>query len=420
MADPRYETPPRPSDVNYDEAKVPPFELPPLLVCDDGRKVSSRQDWLERRRPELLAHFTREVFGRAPGESRVRVEIVRRDVRGASDFATCLELDAILEPPNASRSLTLRLLVWLPNQIPGKVPIFLGLNLFGNHTTHPDPTIRLASGWVPNSSAIGVNDYTANDASRGLHARRWPVELALARGYGIATLYAGDIDPDFDDGFQNGVHGLFGEGSGVRSPHDWGTLAAWAWGLSRALDALASVERVDTTKVGVVGHSRFGKAALWAAAQDTRFAWAIANNSGRGGAALSRRRFGEVVRDLNQRFPHWFASRFREYDEREHLLPIDQHGLLALIAPRPVYVATASLDHWGDPRGQFLACLAASPAFELFGSSGIRATEDDAASGRSIGDRIGYHCRPGGHDILASDWWHFIDFVERHRASLDA
>ena len=174
-------------------------------------------------------------------------------------------------------------------------------------------------------------------------------------------------------------------------------MAAWAWGLSRVRDALESVDGIDLERVGVMGHSRMGKAALWAAAQDTRFAWAISSCSGKGGAGLSRRRFGELTRHLNARFPHWMARGFRAFDDREQALPVDQHELLALIAPRPVYVSTAAADLWTDPDGQLLACRHAAPVYELFGRA----------------NRIGYHRRPGQHDVLPADWWHFLDFVDR-------
>lgn len=416
---------PRPLDVNYDESRVPSYTLPDPLLCADGTRVQNAGDWFQRRRPELLQLFEREVYGRAPGasESELELELVTRDDQALSGLATRIELDVHVRArartiAAARAPLTLRLLLWLPNQAKAPAPAFLGLNFFGNHTVHPDPAIRLAQGWVLNSAELGITDYAATAASRGLRARRWPVEMLLGRGYALCTLYAGDIDPDYHDGFENGAHGLFRD-AGATNPSErpgdaWGSIAAWAWGLSRALDALSTLDRLDAGRVGVFGHSRFGKAALWAGAMDPRFAWVVSNNSGHGGAALSRRRFGELTRDLNQRFPHWFARNFSAYDDREPSLPIDQHELLALIAPRPVYVASASEDLWADPRGELLACLEASAVYELLGLQGLRVPGGGIALNQSFGDFVGYHCRPGGHDLIAADFWHYLDFADRH------
>jgi hypothetical protein len=405
--------------INLDEEKVKPYTLPDPLERPDGRKVTTREEWIKERRPELLRIFEDQVYGKVPQPPRpIRATFHIRSEDREALGGTAVRREITIEFLDKADAPRIDLLLYLPKGpgAPRRVPAFLGLNFEGNHTIHSDPGISLARGWVPNNKDHGVTDHRPAESTRGSSASRWQVERVLARGYAVVTAYYGDIDPDYDDGFQNGVQPLFYHPGQTRPAADeWGSIAAWAWGLSRALDALETVPEINSQQVVLTGHSRLGKTALWAGANDPRFAIVISNESGCGGAALSRRDFGETVLRINTSFPHWFCANFQQYNGHEDRLPVDQHELIALIAPRPVLVCSAAEDLWADPKGEFLGALGASPVYKLLGTDGLTTTTmPTPAPEQLIMSTVGYHVRPGKHDVTADDWDAFMNFADHH------
>lgn len=367
----------------------------PLLIQQDG--ASHKTAWDTIRRTEILNLFENHVYGKAPvdGFQLAFKRLEEKVIKPLS--ARRLRVATIVTTPRGS--LTIKTTVYLPFDVEKPVPVFLGMHLFDSFKEIP---------------VIG-QPWAGPDKQYPELSQKEPkalLSMILKRGYGFATIDANDVDPDEHDGFKNGIHRLFhGEVDAPHQESDWGTLAAWAWGLSRSLDALETIEIVDSRRVIVIGHSRMGKTALWAGAKDKRFAMVISNNSGCGGAAISRRQKGETVAHINRVFPHWFCGRFHEYGNRVNQLPVDQHMLIALSAPRPVYVASATEDTWADPFGEFLSAYYASEVYRYYGIEGLSKGEHPVLN-QSIGEGVGYHVRSGKHDITAFDWLKYLDFAD--------
>ncbi len=405
-----------PIEINTGETQVPAYTLPDPLEMQSGAPVQDAEQWRDARRDEILDLFRSHVYGRNPENSgAIRFDVRSLDRSALDGRATRKEVTVHFAEDREYPSM--EILIYVPNASERAAPAFLGLNFHGNHTVHTDPAIALPRGWVRRVEGSAAQGNRATEEGRGTSAERWQVERVIEAGYALATIYCGDLVPDHSGGLEASsaitAHVRDQEGRSERKPDAWGAIGAWAWGLSRALDYLESDPDIDASRVAVIGHSRLGKTALWAGAQDERFAVVISNNSGCGGAALSRRRFGETVARINTTFPHWFCTNFREYNNNEDALPVDQHMLIAAVAPRPVYVASASEDLWADPRGEFLAARAAEPVYRLFGKEGLGVDEMPDAD-TPVGDTIGYHLRTGPHGITAYDWEQYIGFADRH------
>jgi hypothetical protein len=403
----------QPAGFNYDEAKVPNYKLPELLVTESGKQVKTPRDWETKRRPEILRLFETQVFGKTPigRPADLYWELLEADAPAFNGAAVRKQVRVYFR--KAPGAPFVDVLLYVPRDVRGKPPVFVGLNFMGNHSTVDDPKVKLTATWLPDR-VPGVKANRATEDSRNVQRDRWPIEAILKRGYAVATAYYGDIDPDFDDGFANGVHPLaYREGQTRPAADEWGSLGAWAWGMNRILDYLEKEPLVDAKRAILHGHSRLGKAALWAGAQDQRWAIVISNDSGEGGAAITRRQFGETIERINTAFPHWFATNYKKYNGRENDVPVDAHALLALVAPRPLYVSSAQEDQWADPKGEFLAAYHASPVWKLYGRKGIP-NDSMPSIHHPVGDLVGYHIRAGKHDVTLYDWERWMDFADRH------
>ena len=396
------------SQTNYDESKVPSFEVPDPLTTFKGKKIKSVKKWEKARRPELLHFFENNVYGKIPKTLKIdSYNILEQDDNALNGKAKRKQVELTFR--NNGKTLSYTILLYLPKNI-AKAAVFLGYNFYGNHTITEDKAVLISSAWANNNESFQIENNTLTEESRGKRTNRWAVEKILEAGYGLATIYYGEVDPDKND-FSDGIHSLLYKQDQSRPKLDeWGSIAAWSWGMVRALDYFEKDPDVDASKVISFGHSRLGKTSLWAGATDKRFAGVISNNSGCGGATMSKRKFGETLAVINDRFPHWFCDNFNEYNENEEALPVDQHQLLALIAPRPLYVASAEEDQWADPRGELLSAHYATQVYHLYEMEGIETMEMPKVN-EPIHNTVSYHIRTGKHDVTDYDWENYIKWA---------
>ncbi|MBA3699226.1 MAG: acetylxylan esterase [Planctomycetes bacterium] len=360
--------------------------MPDPLVTSAGKRVATAAEW-PARQAELVELFAHQVYGRAPigrpgGMTITVTEAASGVMDGAADRR---QLRLAWKGPGGDGGMNVVLFVPTKRE----KPVGCFLLICNRPVENIDPTREKKSGF-------------------------WPAEAMIARGYAIAAFHNAEVDPDKHDGFKDGVHGVFDEPGKPRADDAWATIAAWAWGASRAIDALVEQPGIDAKRIAVVGHSRGGKTALWCGAQDERVALTISNNSGCSGAAITRGKEGERVAKINASFPHWFTTTYKQWNERENDMPFDQHQLLASIAPRLVYVASATEDTWADPKAEFRACVEAAPVWALFEQRGFPVTTFPAPESPLHEGRIGYHLRTGKHDLTEYDWLRYADFADKY------
>jgi hypothetical protein len=383
-------------------------ELPDPLVMLDGTRITTKEEWIKKRRPELKELFQHYMYGHFPPRpEKEAFEVIRVDPKALGGKATLKEIAVAVGPAGAPK---INVLLFVPNKRQGPAPVFLGLNFHGNHAIVADPQVPLPTGWVPNN-AKGAKANRATEAGRGSEIDVWAIEQTIDRGYAVATVYAGDIDPDRPDA-REGVQPFLRKDGKPRGPHDWGTIAAWAWGLQRVVDYLVTDRDIDAGRIVIVGHSRMGKTALLAAAFDERVAMAIPLQAGCGGTSPSRGTVGESVKRINTSFPYWFNGAFKDFNDMPDRLPFDQHCLIALMAPRPVLLPNAVEDTWANPAGQFEALKAAEPVYRLLGAGGLDAKQMPEL-GTLVPSTLGYYIRAGKHSMTREDWKIFADYADK-------
>ena len=367
---------------NYDEAKVPHYTLPDVLKTTSGKIIRNEEKWEKLRRPEVLKLFEDHIYGQMPTDyDSIRYALTEDD--GAEMAGKAVLKQVGITVFRKGNSVQINVVLFTPAQAKKPVPVFLLINNRGKENT--DPT-------------------------RAKKSEFWPAEMLIDSGFAIAAFHVSDLAPDNKDTYMNGVlQKLYPEQ--LKKDNGMKAIGAWAWGASRVMDYFETDRDIDAKKVIVVGHSRGGKTSLWAAAQDQRFAACVTNCSGNTGAALARRQFGERISRINTTFPHWFSNNYKKYNDKENALPVDQHMLIALIAPRPVYATNASKDLWADPKGTFLALKAAEPVYALYKIQSGLPKDPPGIDKPVIGSHFGYHNREGEHDMTVYDWGNFIRFA---------
>lgn len=389
---------------NYDESRVPPYQLPDPLIALDGTVIDTPELWETKRRPEILGILETHLFGRAPGEiDEFEAEVVRSETEGAIEIR-----QIVLTLKKKDRTVEIDLLVFLPAEARGPIPTVLSMNFKGNHTVTDHPSVKVKNSRM---ELLGKKTDQAKAGDRGSFANRFPVEEIVSRGWALITYAREDVIVDAKEAdFEHGVFGLF---PGERQPDHWGGMAAWAWSMSRVIDYLETEPSFDNDRIAVVGTSRLGRATLWAGARDERIKVTIPNVAGKAGTSLLKRHYGINSREVMLVKTQRYCDNFRTWADRIDEMPFDAHFTLSLVAPRALYISHAEEDVKVDHAGVLAAMKAANPVYALYGKEGLVAEELPEID-RPIFSHVGLHIRSGKHDVLPYDWEQYLKFLDTH------
>ena len=393
--------------VNYNESLVGTYILPDPLVFADGKKVKNAREWYKKRRPQILALFEEYQYGKVPEKPKdMSFNIFDSGTSALNGTAVRKQVTIYFTKDTSGHKMDL--LIYLPAGANKPVPLFFSIGFAPNATVVDDPGIK--AGFVPGKDGKKI------PVQRKSGFGRMDISPFLSEGIGFATVNYGDIEPDFGEGIKYGIRGYYlKEGQEYPAPDEWGAISAWSWGLSRAMDYFETDPMIDSKKVVIFGVSRLGKTALWTGVRDSRFGLVIASCSGEGGAALSRRNYGETIDHMThpKRYFYQFAGNWRNFKDDPSKSPVDAHMLVALMAPRPLLLQTGDTDNWSDPKGEFLAAVAGGPVYELLGKKSL-GTDILPKPGEPVLNDLGYFMHAGGHGTLPSDYEIFIRFIKMH------
>jgi len=394
--------------VNYQEDSVGTYTLPDLLTCADGQKVTNAKTWADKRRPELLKLVEEIQYGKMPARPKdMSFAVFDNGTPALHGKAIRKQVTVYFTKDTADYKMNL--LIYIPANAQKPVPLLLNISFSAYCQLVDDTGLWIGSTWTREGKKV-----RADQPSR---FPKMNIEQFMDAGIGFATVYYGDIEPDFKTGIQYGIRGHYlKQGQTQPAANEWGAISAWAWGLSRAMDYFETDKQINSKRIAVQGASRLGKTVLWTGIHDTRFKMVIASISGEGGAAIARRNYGETIQHITDtsRYYYQFAPNYHSYADRVNSLPIDAHVLVALMAPRPLLLQTGSTDYWSDPKGEFLSAIAAAPVYKLFGEAGPNTTVMPAVNDASLlMNHLGYYMHEGGHTVLPEDWTHFVEYMKK-------